>query len=262
MLSRREPVNIGMSRPFDKEAMRAAFGWDRAGYGTLYEQSAAEGQPRLPPNLAVFCQTPVEGPDGPCADVINVTGFAFDNVKQVDHKYFIGGGRLGELTSRLQDMFSLVFACARHRDRSTVVLSLVGAGAFSAGFPGGPQAYKRDHLFPGLAAAWAALPAEARPDRVGLMGNPSADDASQVAAACRGATFLRCGHIPQILHEEPDALFVNAWDPNSVVGNGNGADQSLDGYFGRNTAMQFLSLPAINPFLRVLRADEVRALLR
>jgi len=35
-------------------------------------------------------------------------------------------------------------------------------------------------------------------------------------------------------------LFVNAWDPYSLVGNGNNMDNSLDGYFGRISAMSIL----------------------
>merc|ERR1712039_724173 len=40
-----------------------------------------------------------------------------------------------------------------------------------------------------------------------------------------------------------DSLLVNAWDPWSMVGNGNAADNSLDGYFGRCTAMALLCWP-------------------
>jgi len=46
-----------------------------------------------------------------------------------------------------------------------------------------------------------------------------------------------------------DSLFVNAWDPWSMVGNGNEADNSLDGFFGRSTAMAVLCWPPTNPFL-------------
>lgn len=39
------------------------------------------------------------------------------------------------------------------------------------------------------------------------------------------------------LHHAPIAkpgLLVNAWDPWSMVGNGNAGDNSLDGFFGRH----------------------------
>ena len=42
-------------------------------------------------------------------------------------------------------------------------------------------------------------------------------------------------------------LYVNAWDPWSMVGNGNAGDCSLDGYWGRSTAMAPLCWPRTNP---------------
>ncbi len=261
VVKRREPVNIGMSRHFDRAAMHSAFGYDTAGYETLFARSMASGQPELPPNIAVFCRTPVEGPAGGLVDVINVTGFAFDDQRQVDYRYFIAGGRQAELRDRLRDVFRLVFACARYRDRNTVVLSLVGSGAFVSLFDGGSVVYKNSYLFPAIAEAWRELGPRTRPARIGLMGNPSANDQERVASACDGADFFSCGYVPGILAEWPDALFVNAWDPSSIVGNGNAADNSLDGFFGRNTAMQFLTFPATNPFLQIMDAEAVRALL-
>ena len=44
-----------------------------------------------------------------------------------------------------------------------------------------------------------------------------------------------------------EILFVNAWDPWSMVGNGNESDGSLDGYYGRSTNMAVLSWPLTNP---------------
>ena len=65
--------------------------------------------------------------------------------------------------------------------------------------------------------------------------------------------FYSCPDNGQILdicfdpqYDPKDCLYVNAWDPHSIVGNGNEFDNSLDGYFGRSTAMGFLSCPFIN----------------
>ena len=48
-----------------------------------------------------------------------------------------------------------------------------------------------------------------------------------------------------------EGLFVNAWDPWSLVGNGNEEDNSVDGYLGRLTALGILSFPATNPFIKL-----------
>ena len=53
------------------------------------------------------------------------------------------------------------------------------------------------------------------------------------------------GDIPDILDET--SLFVNAWDPHSVVGNGNAQDKSLDGYFGRLSDLALMCTPLTNP---------------
>jgi hypothetical protein len=56
------------------------------------------------------------------------------------------------------------------------------------------------------------------------------------------------GDLADILDVLPkDTLYMNAWDPHSVVGNGNEADGSLDGWFGRLSDLAFLCTPATNP---------------
>jgi hypothetical protein len=45
-------------------------------------------------------------------------------------------------------------------------------------------------------------------------------------------------------------LFINAWDPHSIIGNGNELDNSLDGYWGRISAMSVLGCGLTNPNIR------------
>jgi hypothetical protein len=47
-----------------------------------------------------------------------------------------------------------------------------------------------------------------------------------------------------------DSLYINAWDCFSIIGNGNGLDPSLDGHFGRSSAMSVLGWDVTNPFIR------------
>ena len=44
-------------------------------------------------------------------------------------------------------------------------------------------------------------------------------------------------------------LFINAWDPWSIIGNGNDADNSLDGFWGRNSNLSVLGWSETNPYL-------------
>ncbi len=55
---------------------------------------------------------------------------------------------------------------------------------------------------------------------------------------------------PGCVNKHPDALFVNAWDPHSLPGNGNAGDISLDGYVGRSSAVHLYGWGVSNPYLR------------
>ena len=58
------------------------------------------------------------------------------------------------------------------------------------------------------------------------------------------------GPFPSGVPCDDETLIVNAWDPHSLVGNGNAADNSLDGFVGRHTAVAVLCWPAVNTRLR------------
>ena len=51
---------------------------------------------------------------------------------------------------------------------------------------------------------------------------------------------------------KPKTLFVNAWDPHSVPGNGNEADESLDGRIGRITNIAVNGTPMTNPHMKYI----------
>ena len=44
-------------------------------------------------------------------------------------------------------------------------------------------------------------------------------------------------------------LFINAWDPHTIIGNGNNNDSSLDGYWGRISNMSVLGWSSLILFL-------------
>jgi len=53
-------------------------------------------------------------------------------------------------------------------------------------------------------------------------------------------------------------LFQNAWDPHFVAGNGNEQDFSLDGFFGRSSAISVLTFPPTNPFIRMVESWKIQ----
>jgi len=60
-----------------------------------------------------------------------------------------------------------------------------------------------------------------------------------------------------VCYQLSDALFVNAWDPHSVVGNGNSNDNSLDGWIGRFTDMAPMSFQPTNPDIPIIDAKSI-----
>jgi hypothetical protein len=52
-----------------------------------------------------------------------------------------------------------------------------------------------------------------------------------------------------------EVLFVSAWNPWSILGNGNGKDNTNEGYLGRISAMSVIGWPRTNPNIRFEAVD-------
>jgi len=99
---------------------------------------------------------------------------------------------------------------------------------------------------------------------------------------CPGAGVFVCGQFPDIMSKQicqamvdydpswwipvdpgsynsstkialADSMFVNSWDPHSIVGNGNANDTSMDGHIGRCTEMAALSFFGTNSEIKCQR---------
>ena len=130
---------------------------------------------------------------------------------------------------------------ARRKSCSHIALGLVGAGFFAEYYPGGQDAFNRDVWRPALATVRTKPPNRGvrvmiLADRdVPTYGKSLGFFPTTAVAAAQQRAALR------------DILFVNAWDPFSMVGNGNAADNSLDGWMGRSSASAYLCWPLTNP---------------
>ena len=223
LVRQREPVNIAMERRYDEEKLQKYFGYKRGAYG----QSSSE---RLLPNIAIYCQTPMQSADGQREEVhvVNVIGFAFDTPKQPDFQYFQPGNgakdNFSDLIKKMSHMWEYIFFCAREKNLKRVFLSNVGGGAFASGLRHEYTLLKNQSLDPVL---------KRYPDI-------EMHDLQRIPDWVFGEGQKYCS----------SSLLVNAWDPWSIVGNGNAADNSLDGYFGRSTAMAVLCWSETNPYLR------------
>lgn len=229
MLHEREPANVGMVRCYDEDEFEKFFGHRHGAYGSSTKSS-------LMPNIAIFCTTPMKLASGEQVDVnvINVVGYALDSNDQPDWKYFMplhrNRAKWDELVRRMQRMWRYIFECAKRHKFKRVYLADVGGGAFSTGLDLHEKTcYQRlkEESLPPVQQEYAELVESHQLQRI-----PDwcfTEEAKPLLSS---------------------SLLVNAWDPWSFVGNANRGDNSLDGFFGRCTAMGLLCWPRTNPYLQ------------
>lgn len=248
VVSEREPVNIEMESKYNDPKIKS-------GYSRLFKAD------HLPPNFALYMPAIMSQEEqrlqgAMTCHVINCIGFGFDVKAQPDYQYFMENfteAKKKELQDRLAVIFKLVFQCAADLKLRKICMCYLGGSEFARLFkPSKPEYLK---IF--LAALKTVLTPQvlAGIDEINLMGATNRHDMLmrivvkefEPVITGLGKTCHLLGRIPDILTE--DMLFMNAWDPHSVVGNGNEYDRSLDGFFGRLSDMGYMSIPEINPYL-------------
>lgn len=220
----REPCNIGMKRRYDKEQMKTIFGWSTGAYG----RSTAE---HLMPNIAVYCHATVllNKTKYINVHVINLIGYAFDSHLQPDAKYL----HLKDLVAKYQHMWRFALAAAKHLRGQihTIKIYNVGGGAFAGPYY---STFITDIFEPSFL--------------------PLVPEFKKIGIKIDGYDFqtkeFNGGFIPDVLitDDYTKILYVNAWDPWSIIGNGNFNDNSLDGYWGRYSNMSVLGWSVTNPY--------------
>ena len=219
----REPCNIAMRRLYDKDGLEAAFGWSQGGY---YEGA---------PNLAVYCHATVHTEERGFFDVhvLNLIGCALDHPKQPDVAIYDTKEKVLEFYRR---MWQLSLGAIKNLGKTKFQIYNVGGGAFSGPYG---DSFTQEIFEP------AFLPLLPEFEAAGI----------QVLGYDTSARTFTGGFIPDCLNdmsaEDLEAtVFVNAWDPWSLIGNGNERDGSLDGYWGRCSNMAVLGWLRTNPAMQ------------
>jgi len=217
------------------------------------------GYTKVQKNIGIYCETPVYVDDTHIkrVRVINVIAPATDALLQPDYI------RLSKCENHLrqqlyetmlEDAFYITMACAIQQKVKFLVMTAIGQGAFAEG-------------------AWD----------LGIDPNLAYTNLARkyfgskfIKATGTKVIFANCDFLPQ--DEFPcikqwlnsmltsyskggsnendnieDVLFVNAWDPWSVIGNGNKGDRSLDGFWGSYSAMSMIGHPKINLAMNYLQ---------
>lgn len=245
-LSQREPVNIAGNREyFDEVKLYTHFGYEM-GYYDLRKSYVSK------PNIAVYCTSPVK--KHPLGDItwvdkmhfLHCIGYAFDSETQTDYKEIIKGKLTVNYTNRLlqlyKNIFHIIFTCAKQYKLRTIALGLVGAGFFSNLYNSNssPNTFMNNVFQPALQEVinkhgWNT-------EHIQVLGYDK--------IIINDNMLFNIGFFPNdaLNYINPETtLVVNAWDPLSIVGNGNASDHSLDGAVGMHTACGLLCFPYTNP---------------
>ena len=221
LATEREPVNIGMNREYDMNLLKKRFGYEKGAYERLTENLT-----KLPPQIAVACVTPIENgylldrtKDFKEVAVVSVIGFAFDKPTQPDRRMLQPKGpkSLDEerLLKGMKNVYKLAFAALKYMKRKILCVSPVGDGAFRPGmYNQDAEGFRNAFVLPAVEAAFE----EAK-----------ADDGHIEWKWAKFKNFT----VPESFFDGSEwsedlenKLYMNAWDPWSILGNGNNNDKS------------------------------------
>jgi hypothetical protein len=246
----REPANIASVKLFDEKKMKDTFGWDTGFYNSYYEETGS-----LAPNIAVYTHAYVEKMKTR-VHIINSIGYAFDSKEQTDYKYFLRGdvdvsNLCDVMIKRYTSVFKKIYKCASDHGLKTIVFSIVGGNNFAKHYRdnnGSGVDYFQTHVWvPAYLKAQKTNKNNFHTVFMGGEGSVAFEMLKQINPA-----LTDIGLFPSNLTQvnPSKTLFVNAWDPVSVPGNGNSKDASLDGYIGRATNIAVLGTAMTNPYMQ------------
>ena len=241
LATEREPVNMTMVRWYDEDALQREFGYARGAYGDLSEEGT-----KLPPQIAVACVTPVryKGKTREVA-VVNLVGMAFDHEAQPDYQVLITNQTNGELDKKrlfglMVKTYQMAFQAAEIMGRSTLCCSPIGDNAFRPKhFYVTQNSFLDEVIKPAVEQAKRSFP------KIEMIWAQYPD--FKVPSAFFGTDSSTTSQWTEDLDKR---LFVNAWDCWSMLGNGNGADNTVDGFWGRSSAIALLGWPTSNPHIQ------------
>ena len=250
LYTKREPVNIAMSRNYNRGKMEKYFGYVQSTY--MYYPIHPRSEPEKNGNIAVFCRTPVcimataREMTWKKANVLNVIGVALDNKEQADYLYLKNHSNPQEEYLKMVDkIFRKIVKCFIEHKFENLILSAFGAGNFG---------YFAGELGIDVRETWKQcfykyLDEMNYSQDTNIILN-YIDFIPDYKLQTRSPIEKMLWKTDQDTLDK--TLFINAWDPHSVIGNGNEYDNSLDGYWGRISAMSVIGTGTINSNVRII----------
>jgi hypothetical protein len=264
----REPVNIAMNRDYDLEKMSKYFGYKKS----LYNDKSS--------NIAIFTKTPIKFISENYnlsrvemdINILNVIGVALDCKMQYDYIRLYNlkniNNRILEYENMVRSYFIKIKKCFLDNKFELLFLPGVGLGNFSLLC----KKLKIDHhnIFNKIFnETFEDIIKNNISNKKIILWN-----ISYKLSIINYKKINKCDlYLEELLYKiynndnyyefienninnrihASNILFINAYDPYSIVGNGNNKDNSLDGYFGRISAMSVLCWPFTNPFIKYIK---------
>ena len=243
LITEREPVNIGMKRYYSLDGLK-----EKYGYVTSYYQRYYEATRELAPNIGVYLKAPViQGDKITNIHLYNAIGYALDSKDQPDYMYLKDKNIKEYLLGAYKCLLERALHCASYHKVGRVIIPVIGGGAFSSLYPGGGEAFREEVFLP---AFKLAIKNYYKTMEIDFMGDKN--DTVIKTLSKTGHKYV--GYFPDFIYSKDfnpaNTLLVNAWDCHTVLGNGNKGDNSIDGYIGRTSAIQFFGLGLANPHIK------------
>ena len=246
LVKEREPVNVNMNRSYYGQLLKDTFGYDTSYYIRSYNQRNT-----LSKNIAIYCRALVKyNGNEKLIHVINLIGYGFDNIEQPDYKYYKTMNIVNvknDLILKYRKVWLKACIVAKKLNLTNILLFNVGGGFFADKLSEfGINNFTNDILIPCLSDN-NIHPNIITPDLFCRINN-----INLIKDVLRGTDY----RIPQVLFSgqfnEVTTLFVNAWDPHSLLGNGNESDSSLDGWWGRISNISVLGSSLTNKQIKYI----------
>ena len=262
LATHREPTNLGGDKLYNRDQLLAEYGYTESPY-----QIGS-------PNIAIFCRTPVitgrtiSPMRVKYANILSAIAPALDTQDQADYRYLASDPRQPKRCYKYACMMAAAFRhiriCFLEGGFRRLIMTGLGMGNFkfyAEELDIDAEHIFRECLFRGLGDLFLDSG-----DNDGYSGREMWLNCirtvvlrEHIPVELRQRVVLKALDIQTLLDnlnqaELDESLIINAWDPFSMVGNGNANDISLDGYVGRISAAGVLSWPITNPQIQ-WRAD-------
>jgi len=233
LITEREPVNIAMRRGYDIEKFQETYGWSTGYYGRFFEKRKI-----LAPNISLHSRVLFD--NGTYSiNVLHTIAYAFDTESQPDYQYIMSQDskvRASHVSRLYTHIFNTINQCMDDFGYKYVFLPKMGAGVFSLLYEddtGGSSGILK--LYDS-----ALLSSPLLNKKIFRLGIDNSDDMKGFPTSNNDLIQKLQKLFPNVKDDIQGTLdkilFINAWDPWSIPGNGNGGDKSLDGYVGRITS--------------------------